>query len=51
MIYVSSAIVDTAPELCQKGDFSPEKKDEDIFVNVLKFMVTLASMQESSTLM
>ena len=26
-MYVSLALVDTAPELCQKGDIFPEKKD------------------------
>ena len=30
-IYVSLAIVDTAPELCQKCDFSPENRIKGIF--------------------
>ena len=51
---MSYALVDTAPELCQKGDIFPEKRMEGIFVYVLKYMLTLASldnMQNSVTLM
>ena len=38
-------MVDTAPDLYQKGDFSPEKRMKGIFVYVLKNMLTLAKMQ------
>ena len=43
--------VDTAPDLCQKGDFSPLKMMKGIFVHVLEFMPTLGKMQNNSTLM
>ena len=49
-IYVSRAIVDTAPELYQKGDF-PLKRDERHFVCVLELMLTLDKMLNISTLM
>ena len=51
---MSYALVDTAPELCQKGDIFPEKRMEGIFVYVLKYMLTLVSldkMQNIVTLM
>ena len=40
VIYVSYALVDTAPNLCQKDDFFPEKRMEGIFVYVLEYMLT-----------
>ena len=45
---------DTAPELCQKGDVFPEKKDRRHFVYVLEYMLGLVSfdkMQNINTLM
>ena len=36
-IYVSYALVDTAPELCQKGDIFPEKRMEGISVYVKEY--------------
>ena len=33
-----------APELCHKGDFSPNKRMKGMFVYVLEFMLTLAKM-------
>ena len=36
------------PELCQRGDFSQEKKVKGIFVYVLEFILTLAKMQSNS---
>ena len=50
-IYVCYAIVDAAPELCQKGDFSPEKSMKGIFAYVLELMFTLDKIQNNSTLM
>ena len=47
-------LVDTAPELCQKGYVFPEKRREANFVYVLEYMLTLVSldkMQNISTLM
>ena len=46
-IYVRLAIVNTARELCQKGDFSPEKRMKGIFVYVLEFMLTLDKMHNN----
>ena len=46
--------VETAPELCQKGDFFSKKRMEGIFVFILEYMLTLVSldkMQNVSTLM
>ena len=47
--------VDTAPDLCQKGDiFLEKKKMEGIFVYILEYMLTLVSldkMQNIGTLM
>ena len=45
------ALVDTAPELCQKGIFFLKKRLKGIFVCVLEFMLTLDRMQNISTLM
>ena len=40
-IYANFAIADIAPELCQKGDFFPEKGDERLFfVYYLELMLT-----------
>ena len=50
-IYVSLVIVDTTPELCQKDEFSLEKRMKCIFVYVLGFMLTLDKMQNNSTSM
>ena len=44
-------VVNTAPELHQKGNLSPEKKMKGIFVYVLEFMLALAKMQTNNTLM
>ena len=47
-------LVDTAPELCQKGDIFSKKRMEAIFVCVLDYMLTLVSldkMQNIRTLM
>ena len=44
-IYVSSEIVDTAPELCQNGDISPEKRVKCSFVYVMVFMLTLDTIR------
>ena len=43
-------MVDTAHELYQKVDFSPEKKMKGILVYVLESMLTLELMQNNSTL-
>ena len=43
---MSKALVDTAPELCQKGDFFPEKRMEGIFGYVLEYMLTLVSLDK-----
>ena len=48
-IFVGRVIVATAPELCQKMIF-PEKKMKEIFAHVLEFMLTLAKLQDNSTL-
>ena len=37
-------LVDTAAELCQKGDIFPEKRMEGISVHVLEYMLTLVSL-------
>ena len=52
---MSYALVDTAPELCQKGNFFPEKKDGRHFclcqgIHMLS-LVILDKMQNISTLM
>ena len=44
-------IVATVPELCQKCDFFLEKRLKKFFVYVMEFMLTLAKMQNYSTLM
>ena len=41
---------DTVLESCEKGDFSPEKRMKGIFAYVLDIMLTLAKMQNKSTL-
>ena len=46
-IYVSKAIVDTAPGCF----FLLKNRMKGIFVYVLEFMLTLAKMQNNSTLM
>ena len=46
--------MDTAPELCQKGDIFRKKRDRRHFVYVLEYMLTLVSldkMQNIGTLM
>ena len=51
---MSYALVDAAPELCQKGDIFPEKRMQCIFVCVKEYMLTLVildKMQNISTLM
>ena len=40
------SLVDTAPELCQKGDIFLEKRMEGIFVYVLEYMLTLVSLDK-----
>ena len=42
--------VATESELCQKCDFSPEKRMKGIFIYVLEFMLTLAKLQNNSAL-
>ena len=49
-IFVSWALVGTAPELCQKGDIFPEKMMEGIFVYVLEYMLTLVSLDKMQTI-
>ena len=44
-------IVTTVPELCEKCDFFLEKRLKKFFAYVLEFMLTLAKMQNNSTLM
>ena len=44
-IYVRLAVVDTVPELCQKGDFFQKKRLKCTYVGVLEFMLTLDKMQ------
>ena len=43
--------MDLAPELCQKGDFFPEKEDENLFMFWNLYIVTLYKMQNISTLL
>ena len=48
-LFVYYVIVATAPELFKTCVF-PEEEDEIIFYYVLEFMLTLAKMQDNSTL-
>ena len=51
---MSYALVDTAPEFCQKCDIFPEKRMEGIFFMLRNIMLNLAildKMQNISTLM
>ena len=44
-------IVATAPELCQKCDFFLKKNMEEVFAYVLECMLTMAKIENISTLM
>ena len=41
----------TAPELCIKRDFFPEKRMREIFAYVLEFMLAFDKMQNTNPLM
>ena len=41
----------SAIDLCQKCDFFLKKRTKEMFAYVLEFMLTLATMQDNSTLM
>ena len=49
-LLVGRVIVAAAPELCQKCDFSLHKRMQEMFAYVLECMLTLAKMQDNSTL-